>query len=228
MVKNDDFLIIQGWMVNELHLKGNDLIIYAIIYSFNQEEKSINNFKEYLMEWTKSTKQGINKNLKSLVESNLIRDKKIQDNGINYDYFIVNKVSENRKQSFKKKTIYNNIYNTISNLNNISNLNINSINNNIYSRVIEHLNKRIGANYRASSFKTKRLIDARLRENYSLDDFKTVIDKKCVDWMNTDMQKYLRPETLFGTKFESYLNQPIRNKRFENPFMEVLRDIKNE
>ena len=63
---------------------------------------------------------------------------------------------------------------------------------------------------------------------YSLDDFKTVIDKKCVDWMNTDMQKYLRPETLFGTKFESYLNQPIRNKRFENPFMEVLRDIKNE
>ena len=67
MVKNDDFLIIQGWMVNELHLKGNDLIIYAIIYSFNQEEKSINNFKEYLMEWTKSTKQGINKNLKSLV-----------------------------------------------------------------------------------------------------------------------------------------------------------------
>ena len=37
-----------------------------------------------------------------------------------------------------------------------------------------------------------------------------MIDKKCVEWMNTDMQKYLRPETLFGTKFESYLNQDVK------------------
>ena len=43
------------------------------------------------------------------------------------------------------------------------------------------------------------------------DDFG--IDKKCVEWMNTDMQKYLRPETLFGTKFESYLNQQVKERK---------------
>jgi len=41
-----------------------------------------------------------------------------------------------------------------------------------------------------------------------LEDFKTVIDKKCVEWMNDEkMEKFLRPVTLFGPKFESYLNQ---------------------
>ena len=47
----------------------------------------------------------------------------------------------------------------------------------------------------------------------NIDDFKTVIDKKADDWIGTDMEKYLRPETLFGTKFESYLNQPEKKKQ---------------
>ena len=56
--------------------------------------------------------------------------------------------------------------------------------------------------------KTRSFIRARLREGFTVDDFKTVIDKKARAWLgNRDMQKYLRPETLFGTKFESYLNE---------------------
>lgn len=83
--------------------------------------------------------------------------------------------------------------------------------NNIYIvEILDHLNMRTGSNYKSTTQKTKDLIKARFNEGFTIDDFKIVIDKKCVEWMNTDMQKYLRPETLFGTKFESYLNQDVK------------------
>lgn len=81
-----------------------------------------------------------------------------------------------------------------------------------YKEIIEHLNNRTGSNYRSNTRKTKDFIKARFNEGFTLEDFKVVIDKKSVEWMNTDMQKYLRPETLFGTKFESYLNQQMKQK----------------
>ena len=87
----------------------------------------------------------------------------------------------------------------------------NNILNNIYNSVIDYLNEkteRTGKEkYSSTSTKTQKLIKARLREKYELEDFKTVIDKKCKEWLGTDMEKYLRPETLFGNKFESYLKQ---------------------
>lgn len=86
----------------------------------------------------------------------------------------------------------------------------------IYSAVIEHLNTKAGTKYHASANTTKRHIHARVAEGFTLNDFKTVIDKKCAEWVGTDMQKYLRPETLFGTKFESYLNAPaIKEPSFD-------------
>ena len=78
---------------------------------------------------------------------------------------------------------------------------------NIYSSIISYLNEKAHTKYRHSSSKTKTLIKARLNEGFTEDDFKKVIDNKTAEWINTDMEKYLRPETLFGTKFESYLNQ---------------------
>ena len=75
--------------------------------------------------------------------------------------------------------------------------------------IVGYLNEKANTHYKISSQKTKRLINTRLREGYTLDDFKVVIDKKCTEWLNTDMSKYLRPETLFGTKFEGYLNQKV-------------------
>lgn len=61
--------------------------------------------------------------------------------------------------------------------------------------------------------KNMKLIDSRLKEGFTLDDFKTVIDKKVSEWSNTDMSKYLRPETLFGTKFDGYLNQEVKTSK---------------
>lgn len=76
----------------------------------------------------------------------------------------------------------------------------------IYIKVIQHLNEKAGTRYKPSSSKTKTCIHARLAEGFTLDDFYTVIDKKCTEWIGTDWEKFLRPETLFGTKFEGYLN----------------------
>lgn len=78
----------------------------------------------------------------------------------------------------------------------------------IHEDVIDYLNEKLGARYKASSAINKRLIDARVKEGYKLDDFKRVIDNKVASWaQDQKMSKYLRPQTLFGTKFESYLNE---------------------
>lgn len=76
-----------------------------------------------------------------------------------------------------------------------------------YSEIIDYLNAKTGQHYRANTNETQSFIRARFREKFTLDDFKKVIDTKCAEWMGTDWEKYLRPKTLFGTKFESYLNQ---------------------
>lgn len=82
-------------------------------------------------------------------------------------------------------------------------------------KVLDKLNELAGTNFRYSSKSTQAKIQARLNEGYTLDDFIVVVEKKVCDWKNTDMAKYLRPETLFGNKFEGYLNErpkPITTK----------------
>lgn len=77
-----------------------------------------------------------------------------------------------------------------------------------YKYIVEYLNGKANTNYKPSSKKTQSLIHARFNEGFTIDDFKKVIDNKCDDWLNSEFEKFLRPETLFGTKFESYLNAP--------------------
>ena len=78
----------------------------------------------------------------------------------------------------------------------------------IYTPVITYLNEKAGTKYKPTSNKTQEKIRARVSEGFTLEDFKTVIDKKCADWLNdAKMCKFLRPETLFGPKFEGYLNE---------------------
>lgn len=78
--------------------------------------------------------------------------------------------------------------------------------------IIKYLNEKAGKAYRPNTSKTKTFISARLKEGFTVDDFKTVIDKKCADWMNSEWDKYLRPETLFSPKFEGYLNEGMHHK----------------
>lgn len=79
--------------------------------------------------------------------------------------------------------------------------------NNIYSEIIKYLNEKANTNYRVSTKNTQSFIKARLKEGFTVEDFKKVIDVKAKSWVGTDFEKYLRPATLFGTKFENYLNE---------------------
>lgn len=91
---------------------------------------------------------------------------------------------------------------------------IDNKNNNIYSRVIDHLNEKTSKSFKCTTKKTKSCIDARIREGFKEADFLKVIDIKTEEWKdNPDMSKYLRPETLFGTKFESYLQQGVKQNQ---------------
>jgi len=101
---------------------------------------------------------------------------------------------------------------------------------NIYVEVVDYLNNKIGSKYKATAKPTREKIHARVEDGFTLDNFKTVIDKKADEWIGTEQEKYLRPETLFGTKFEGYLNQNIikSKKQSSNPFLEMLKEGDNE
>ncbi|WP_262123414.1 conserved phage C-terminal domain-containing protein [Anaerococcus sp. Marseille-Q5996] len=81
-----------------------------------------------------------------------------------------------------------------------------------YKEIVSYLNNKTGKNYKPTSKKTQSLIKSRYNEGFKLSDFKRVIDNKVVDWANNDqMNKYLRPETLFSSKFEGYLNEVAKS-----------------
>lgn len=82
------------------------------------------------------------------------------------------------------------------------------------TEIVGYLNEKAGTHYKPGGAKTLRLVGLRLAEGFTVDDFKKVIDRKCADWLNdSEWSRFLRPETLFGTKFEGYLNAPVAKGR---------------
>lgn len=79
-----------------------------------------------------------------------------------------------------------------------------------YAEIIDYLNERLGTKYRSTSKATQSLIRARFKDKFTVEDFKMVIDKKIFHWQGTKWSVYLRPKTLFGPNFESYLNEQVR------------------
>ena len=88
----------------------------------------------------------------------------------------------------------------------------------IYEEIIGYLNIKCNKNYKYTTGKTQRCINARIREGHTLYDFQEVIDKKYDEWSKNSMKVYLRPETLFGSKFERYLTEDAQER--ENHFKE--------
>ena len=97
---------------------------------------------------------------------------------------------------------------------------VNSKDIDIIKDIINYLNTKCNTRYKYTTEDSKKHIRARLREGYTKDDFYTVIDKKAAEWIGTEQEKYLRPATLFGTKFESYLNQKVTAKKEKTVFDE--------
>ena len=248
-MENYNYITIQGWMINELKLRDTELIIYAIVYGFAQstEDKCVCSI-DYFMKSTGKSRRAVINNINSLVKKGLIfKEKVLTSRGNQNEYSINFNYLENDKDSADiappqckscttpsadiappqckscttpsadvapNNIYYNNIYN-----NNINNTKY------IYRDIVDYLNERTGAHYKSSSRKTKDLIKARLNEGYTLEDFKTVIDKKTNEWLNDEkMCRYLRPETLFSNKFEGYLNQKEKREELKtnNPFLKIL------
>lgn len=82
--------------------------------------------------------------------------------------------------------------------------------------VIDHLNEKMGTNYRHTTKATQTAVSGRRADGYTLEDFYTVIDKKYHEWIGTDMESNLCPDTLFRpSKFEKYINQPWVDRKGE-------------
>jgi len=97
-----------------------------------------------------------------------------------------------------------------------------------YKPIVDFLNDKCGTHYRHNTDKTKESINARINEGFTVQDFEVVIEKKADEWTGTKYEKYLRPQTLFGTKFESYLNQNIVKEKKDsdngNVFLEMMEE----
>ncbi len=212
MIKDDNYYQISGWMLNRLGLKGVALSVYAIIYGFTQDgESEFSGSRQYLADFTGTTRPTIDKALKELIEKGYISKKIVTINNVNFNkYKVVLPIIQGVKkldrgcketlQGYKETLHNNNIYN-------------NNNNNSIIYIIVDYLNEVARTKYLKTSKKTQTLIRARLKQGFTVDDFKAVIDKKVNQWQNDiNMSKYIRPETLFGTKFESYLNEKVINK----------------
>lgn len=104
-----------------------------------------------------------------------------------------------------------------------------SDNKNTIKKIIDYLNNKCGTRYRATTGNTIKSINARLSDGYTEDDFYTVIDKKCAEWIGTEWEKYLRPDTLFTPKhFEAYLNQNISRDKKKKSYAGISEMLSKE
>ena len=183
----------------------NELGLLLIISSLSAEKGYCWASNKYFSDLFQESEVNISRKLKVLEEKKYI----------DIDYKRTGALITDRKIRLTKMltAINKNVNRTINknvkenNINNLKNINIK--NKEIYKEIINYLNLKTNSNYKYTTNKTQKLIQARINEGFNLEDFKKVIDKKTREWLkDKKMNMYLRPETLFGTKFESYLNSP--------------------
>ena len=168
-VNRENYVNIQGWMITDLGLKGNELLIYAIIYGFSQAENQVfGGSLRYLMDWTNSSKQTVLNCLQSLIDKDLIQKNERIIQGVKFCEYqsknltgVVKKLDEGGQ-----KIRPNNI--------DINNLN-NNLNNNTYVSVTDIFHKICISFPRIRNITDarKRLIRARLNQ-YSLEQIEEV------------------------------------------------------
>lgn len=190
----------QIWLDKRLNMLEKGIL--TEIDSLDNEENGCFASNEYLAKFCQCSETKVSTAIKKLIELDYLYVK-------SFDGRI--RILKSRLSNFERQTI-NNLKSEFKNFkdNNIIN---NKTNNIDYKYIVDFLNSNANTNYKHTTSKTQSLIRARTNDGYTLDDFKKVILNKCKEWKGTDYEKYLRPETLFGNKFESYLNQNIIKKR---------------
>lgn len=177
----------------------------------DKQTKIFNNLRRPLEKSKKRSKCGSITKSNENQEENEIETKENQKE-------IKTKSKENQKEN-ENKTHQDVNVNVNVNVNDNVDVNVKKISLEEIKGIVEYLNIKSNSHYKYSTDKTQTLIKARIKDGFTLDDFKIVIDKKCEEWLGTDFEKFLRPETLFSNKFEGYLNQKITAKK------KTLKDI---
>ena len=234
---NSNYYQVSGWMVNELHLKGVQLQIYAIIYGFCQDgESEFTGSINYLCAWTSSAKNTVMKALKELTEGKYISKKTEVRNGVTFNSYKVNfelinnctggaktapgssktapVVVQNLNGEGSAKTAPNNnisFDNSSDNTKNKKSGKAKKQPEQIHIDIINYLNEKAGKRFSPYTESTIEIINSRLNDNRTMEDFKYVIDVKVNHWLGTDFANNLCPDTLFAAKnFEKYMNQVPR------------------
>ena len=230
VVKTKDFTV-----MSNRHLRDNNLSfkakgILSLMLSLPDDWDYTINGLSYM---AKDKKDSVITGLRELEDNKYLVRKKVRDSSgkfVGYDYMVYeNPTDGSLEENPKEETpisenpssenpllINTNIQNT--ELQNTDKQTKNDISKDISkekgflfaNEVIQYLNSKANKKFRTNTKAYIRLINARLSEGYTLEDFKHVIDVKCAEWMNTDHEQYLRPDTLFApSHFDSYLNQKI-------------------
>ncbi|MCQ2589308.1 MAG: helix-turn-helix domain-containing protein [Treponema sp.] len=129
-IKNENFYVVQGWMLNELKLKGNELLVYAIIYGFCQNTNVCYASINYIQNFTGASKPTVIKAIQNLEEKGLIRKVGISEKGTNI--YLCNELENftsketlpplvKKLYSPSKETLPNNIIYNNNNIINVSN-----------------------------------------------------------------------------------------------------------
>jgi uncharacterized phage protein (TIGR02220 family) len=220
----NELIIITKETLDKFLQSGNyaDLIALYTFYYYTAKWQKTNQIKST----TEYTAKGINwcvdkvrKIKKLLIDFGLIEDLSVKNEKgqvtghyIKMNYIFKKTTEDEIKNHTSEKpecgsihSVENSTPNTL-NTNNKNTLSTNKIN---YNNIVDYLNLKAKTNYRSTTPKTQTLIKSRINEGFTEDDFKKVIDNMCSKWLGTDMAQYLRPETLFGNKFEGYLNIKI-------------------
>ena len=182
--------------------KGNVFQYYTneqLMIDLNSSEKTIIKVKKELREvgLLEEVRQGNNlpnriyiSQVDGAVENTVLELKKVQHGAVENTVLELEKVQTNKID-----------------INDTDNNNIKSI----CQEVITYLNQVTNKNFNKNTASHHKYIKARLKEGYELKDFKHVVNVMAATWMGTDYERYLQPQTLFGNKFDSYLNRSMPN-----------------
>lgn len=215
------------WLTNELSLQ--EKVILVEIESLEDEEKGCFASNNYFAKFFNLTPSRVSQIINLLVQKQYLNVEYIKD-GKQIKERIIKIKRPPYPQVFNKlnrgiKYIKGGYLENCEDNNILSNNIIkNNISNDILKEIVDYLNNKTEKSFKYNSKETKKLINARFNDGFTIDNFKKVIDNKTNDWLNTEMDKFLRPSTLFGNKFENYLNQKvIKRKETQQEITERLR-----
>ena len=203
------FVTIQSFMRNELGLKGNELIAYALIYGFSQDGASeFSGSASYVAEWCGMSQDNAIRVLRKLAEKGLVEKRSFRgrsgEKRCSYLATKCRKPSDKMSVGLPTKCRKPNIDKYIGD--NIEDK-YPPISPQV-AEVVEHLNSRLGTRFSPKTRQTRESISARLSDGYTVKDMCDVVDSKADEWASDPkMSKYLNPTTLFRPgNFERYVN----------------------